>query len=286
MAISWSSNSDIENFLSNVEFLKKHLRTDTYNQSTDLICFSHVPKTAGSSLENILFKNHQAKDVLHINAPDLIRHPAALSMKKRPPKLVCGHHPMHGILYQLLPASPIFHVTMLRHPVDRVLSYYNYVLGKTDHPMHAHAKGQSLSEFLHALPSPELANGQSKRFSGYLHQGQANDDTLYDTAVATLVHCFSLVLTTELFDQSLLLLQFHLGLKDLHYTRSNVSTPFIKRGDLAKDEVALIEAMNQADLRLCDWAQKRCLAQFDQFVGTHALQAFQHRNAQWQSWFQ
>ena len=282
MPQSWSSNTDIENFSANVKFLKKHRVSGTCGRTAELTCFSHVPKTAGSSLENIFFKNHHANEVLHINAPDLNQFPGLLELKKKPPKLICGHHPMHGLLYQLLPAVPIFHVTMLRSPVDRVLSYYNYVLGKQDHPMHAHAQQQSLSTFIQSTPSPELANGQCRRFSGYLHQGQADDDTLYATAMDTLEQCFSLVLTTELFDPSLLLLKSHLGLKDLYYTRSNVSTQFIKRTDLSAADVDLIHQHNQADQRLFDWAHQQCQAKIEQTVSTNELDQFRLRNTVWQ----
>lgn len=282
MPDSWSSNTDIENFSINVDFLKKHrVAADAWDPATGLVCFSHVPKTAGSSLENILFKNHQANEVLHINAPDLNRYPGLIELKKQPPKLICGHHPMHGRMYQLLPAVPIFHITMLRNPVDRVLSYYNYVLGKHDHPMHTHAQQQTLTEFIQSQHSPELVNGQCRRFSGYLHGGQADDNTLYQTAKDTLRHCFSLVMTTELFDSSLLLLKNRLGLTDVFYARSNVSKPFRKRADLSVEELALIQLVNQADQRLFEWADAQCQTRIKQTLGASDLELFRARNAKW-----
>jgi len=281
MPPSWSSNSDNENYALNVGYLKKHLRTSTYDMNTDLVCFSHVPKTGGSSLENILFKNFQAKDVLHVNAPDLVQQPDIMALKKKPAKLICGHHPMHGLLYQLLPKQPIFHLTMLRNPVDRVLSYYNYVMGKPDHPMHPQAIHRSFSEFVEALPSPEVANGQCKRFSGFLHHGQADEDTLFKEAQATLQTTFSMVLTTEQFDQGLLLLKTALGLTDIHYQRSNVSTPFRHRDDLSATEIKSVNNHNRADLRLFEWAQEQLTQRWSDAHTDADLQQFRERNERW-----
>jgi hypothetical protein len=220
-------------------------------------------------------------ELLHINAPDLNKLPELLNLKKNSPKLICGHHPMHGLLYQLLPAQPLFHLTQLRHPVDRVLSYYNYLLGKQDHPMHEAAKEKSLTEFLQADSSPELSNGQAKRFSGYLHSGKTDDQSLFRLAQETLEHCFSLVLTTCLFDEGLLLLQKRLGLKDIYYVKRNVSTRYVSRKQLSHDEVTLIESMNQADLQLFAWAKNNCLKLVEQELIEDDIINYRNNNLKW-----
>ena len=177
MALNWFTKNDGANFKINSRFLHKYLLPNIHTDSQALTCFSHVPKTGGTSLESILAKNFLPSRVLHINAQDLNKQPEVLKLKRNPPRMVCGHHPMHGLLYQILPEHPLFHFTQLRNPIDRVLSYYNYVLGKTDHPFHHHAKGKNITEFMQLESSPELSNGQTKRFSGFLHNGKTDDKT-------------------------------------------------------------------------------------------------------------
>ncbi len=281
MQHNWFLKTDIDNFNSNIQLTKKNLLNDCFNSKKHTVCFSHVPKTGGTSLESILFKNCAAADVLHVNAPDLNQQPQLLNLKRNAPKMICGHHPMHGLLYQLLPDKPIFHFTQLRDPIDRVLSYYNYVNGKQDHPMHKHAVNQSLLGFLQASPSPELSNGQCKRFSGYLHHGEIEDHALFEIAHKTLSECFSLVLTTCLFDEGLLLLKSRLGLKDIYYQRSNVSQTFISRDDLSNQEITTIENMNQADSRLFAWAKSTCQTLINEELSPRQIENFRANNTDW-----
>lgn len=281
MQHNWFNHSDQANFNTNTAFLSRYRVPKVTDANNQLLCFSHVPKTGGTSLETILTKNFLLSEVLHVNAPDLNKQADLLTLKKNHPKLICGHHPMHGLLYQLIPEQPIFHLTQLRHPVDRVLSYYNYVRGKTDHPMHEHALGQSITDFLQSDSSPELSNGQAKRFSGNLHSDAADETALFLTAQATLDQCFSLVLTTCLFDEGLLLLKTRLGLQDIYYMRSNVSKRFIRREQLSANELRLIESMNQADIKLFAWAKQNCLKQIEQELSSEAINTFKSNNQKW-----
>ena len=279
MKPQWESLTDQQNTQNNVSTLQQLLAAE--GQTSDIqVVFSHVPKTAGTSLENILAKNFRFADVLHINAPDLNQCPQLLELKKNPFKLICGHHPIHGQLYGLLPNIKTFHLTMLRNPVDRVLSYYNYIQGKADHPMHGHAAGISLEQFIENNPSPELHNGQVRRFSGYLHQDPIDETAMLKKALDTLNTAFTLVLTTCLFDESLLLLQQRLGLRDIFYQRHNVSTPFLPRVELSTTQLECITAHNQADIQLFELIKARCQQLIQAELSTTQIKQFQQRNRQ------
>lgn len=281
MLHNWLNKSDSSNFDINTAYLISNLNTGFFNDIKPYTIFSHVPKAAGTSLESVLAKNFLMSETLHINAPDLNKQPDVLKLKKNHPKLICGHHPIHGYLYQALPDQPLFHLTQLRDPVDRVISYYNYIYTKKDHPLHRHALDKSLTDFILNTPSPELANGQAKRFSGYLHSEVPSDEVLLTKAKTTLDQCFSLVLTTCLFDEGLLLLKNRINLKDIFYRRSNVSTKIIKRADLSEQELKLIKNNNQADLALYDWAKIQCLELINQELTTEMIVTFKTKNSQW-----
>lgn len=283
MQPNWFSSDDQTNFLNNVQQLKSLINKPANHTNQRLMVFSHVPKTGGTTLEHILAKNFRLSEVLHINAPDLNNCPEVLRLKKKPPKLICGHHPMHGLLYGLLPDQPLTHITMLRNPLDRVLSFYNYILGKQDHPLHARCQSLSLEAFLQQQPTPELSNGQTRRFSGTLHQQNPDDEGSLDIAKDVLNQCFTDVWVTEHFDQALLLLQHKYGFEDVFSQRSNVSVKRVSRHDLSAATVELILDMNQEDVHLHEWAKERCEAAFHERFSEEDLTDFHQRLSAWQT---
>lgn len=253
------------------------------NQSPRLV-FSHVPKTGGTTLEAILAKNYRLSDVLHLNAPEFKRYPEILQLKKNPPRFICGHHPLHSPLYRHLPPAPLFHLTVVREPVSRVLSYYNYLRHKTDHPLHPQACDLDLVDFVESGASPELNNGQARRFSGYLHQCPPDDQTLFETARDVLQDCFSLVGTTACFDETLLLLHHFLGFSDIFYQRRNQSPQSIKPEELNNHQRSVIGRYNQADAHLYRYAETRLNKLISEYISDTLIQKFCEANLQNHQW--
>jgi hypothetical protein len=283
MQPSWFTSDDQTNFLNNVHRLRSLINQPANTDNPRLLVFSHIPKTGGTTLEQIFAKNLRLSDVIHINAPDLNACPDVLTLKKNPAKLICGHHPMHGLLYQLLPELPLAHITMLRNPVDRTLSFYNYILGKTDHPLHAQCQSLSLDQFLRLQPTPELVNGQTRRLTGTLHRQQDRPPDSAELACEILNDCFTDVWVTEQFDQALLLLSHRFGMQDIYYQPSNVSTKRVRRHDLSDATLNLIEEMNQEDTRLHQWAANHCEQQFISQFTDEDMAAYQKRLLSWQA---
>ena len=279
---NWLQRSDQQNFEQNHRWLAQHVFSVERVINRQPVLFSHIPKNAGTTLEYILAKNHRLSDVLHVNAPDLNQQPNLLNLKKNPPQLICGHHPMHGLLYQLLPNEPLVHITMLRDPVDRVISYYNYISGNAQHPFHKDVIAMTFDDFIDHQQFTEISNGQAKRLSGYLHSDAAYDEeVLFETAKTVLQQCFTVVLITEKFDMSLLLLQSMLNLQDIYYLPHNQSRKLVKAGELNQQQQQHIEKCNAVDRRLHQYFHKAFNQLCQDRLSDDALDLFQQRQQQW-----
>lgn len=118
-ACLWRNRSDQENAVINRAWLKQHaVAFEDINLKSSPWIFSHIPKTAGTSVESYLMQAFALKDILHINAPDLNNLPQCVYLKNKYPKFITGHHPIHGLLYQLLAEEKIVHLSMMREPVS------------------------------------------------------------------------------------------------------------------------------------------------------------------------
>jgi hypothetical protein len=91
-------------------------------QPGECLYFLHIPKTAGTTFTNILQTHFDAADFCPATRwHDLL----AMSPKEyRRFRLIAGH--MSYSLHHLIP-KPLLYITMLRDPVDRVISHYEMV---------------------------------------------------------------------------------------------------------------------------------------------------------------
>ncbi len=282
----WQQRDDAENFTRNLAFLQKNVITSTsgyaFTQAAQWV-FCHVPKTGGTTLENILARNVPLKDILRINAPVLNHCPCSYGATGRHPRLVMGHHPLHGLVYQLLADAPLFHMTFIRHPLARVVSWFNYLKTRPEHLLHARIQSMDLDEFLQQPDLVEIRNGQCRRLTGHLHQQTTPEDaTLFQQAKQVLDTAFSFVGTTERFDESLLVVKKQLGLTDIFYQPLNTSKKIATPEALNQSQRQCILNMNQADIALHEWACQRLSALIDKYLPPHSLERFRKNNRRWQ----
>ncbi|MFK8011385.1 MAG: sulfotransferase family 2 domain-containing protein [Marinicellaceae bacterium] len=250
----WDICSDSDNFEKNFSILQKHMcNLDGLSLESNLWIFSHIPKTAGTSLENYLAQLFLIQEILHINAPDLNNFPELLSVKQQFPNYIAGHHPMHGLLYQLLPRKSIVHITMLREPVSRILSYFNYIKSRPTHSLHHTVKDITFDAFLEQ-PMPEINNGQSRRLAGILHSGtELSDLELYEKAKLVIDKCFTFVGVTEKFEDFLLFVESKTGLSIHRTPRKNQSKIILHKNELSHEHLIQLKSNNAADILLYDY---------------------------------
>jgi hypothetical protein len=81
-------------------------------------------------------------------------------------KCVGGHY-WYGIHQQF--EKPYKYFTMLRDPIDRIISEYYYVFERPNHQAYSEIKTMSLAEFIDHFPL-KSCNQQTRRISGLIQQ--------------------------------------------------------------------------------------------------------------------
>jgi sulfotransferase famil protein len=216
------------------------------------LCFCHMIKTAGTTIQYILRNSFGAG---HVEILDpLIRTEEIRRLLRINPRIVSlgGHflRPDSG-LEEMFPG--IRYVTFLRDPVDRYLSHYNYGRRKNHHRMSIEERLRIVSE----------SNYQTKYLLGARLPADrdftAGEEHL-EKAKRILREEYSFVGLVDRFDESLLLLQRTLDCKrlDIRYRRANVSQRiYLEKKDLSSDRIEEIRRVNRMDSLLFDYARDR-----------------------------
>lgn len=242
----------------------------TSGEST--LIFLHIPKTAGKTLESILDRQYQPSQVYNIygvrgSIPRAVERLKKLSEpSKKRLRLIKGHYE-YG-LHQYLPQR-CHYFTLLRHPVDRVLSQYFFVKRRADHPLHSEAGELSLEEYVRSGISVEVDNHQTWLIAGrdHDHEFGKTPRSLLKLARDNARKDFALVGLVERFDETLALLSLQFGWRKPYYRRRNVTRRRPTRDSLPSQTVEMIEHYNRLDLELYEWAQR----EFQQKVAARSL---------------
>lgn len=224
------------------------------------VIFLHITKTAGTTLAHVAQQQYPAPGFLRSDY-DFDAFEARLASmpdtEKRVIDCLFGH--MAFGLHRWLP-RPAVYVTMLREPVDRVISHYYYALHATDHPLHRRVVDErmTLEDYLVSGILDELNDGQVRRLSGARAEAIPYGSVpreLLDVAKRNLREHFAAVGLTERFDESLLLFSRALGWRNVHYVTRNVTPNRPTRSGISPGLRQLIERYNALDAELYAYAR-------------------------------
>jgi len=250
------------------------------------VLFTHIPKTGGTTLESIIARNEPPNGLIHINSNTLHRNPSALFKHGSFPRIVMGHHALHHVLYRFLDRD-VAHITMLRDPVSRVISYFHYLKTSPNHELHARVKGMTLAQFSRSNVSTELDNGQTMRLAGYQRRSPgkplAHTDAALRRAKHLVEHRCSIVGVTERYIEFLLVCRGLLGWDDVFHRRRNVSER-APQAESVEDDATLdvIRDRNAADVKLHAFARDLFDARArDLGVDAAAVERFHAANARY-----
>lgn len=224
--------------------------------SEDTVIFLHIPKTGGRSLENILLRKYSKEEVLvnvHKQMGEIAEWP---DERKRKVRYLQGHF-AYGA-HEVFPQGCRY-ITMLREPVERVISLYYFLKRTTSHPLCqviANDK-MGLEEFLTSGISDEISNDQTRLIAGVSTGAQAGAADMLELAKNNIENKFILAGLVEKFDDTLVLLKRRLGLKNIYYGIRNQTINRPMKEEISESALSLICERNQADLDLYAFAKDR-----------------------------
>ena len=257
------------------------------------IVFLHMPKTGGKTISAALRYKYPSETLfLDSTFEPLEKIEQVPWEKRRSARVVTGH--LHYGVHEHIP-QPCEYITVLREPIARVLSLYQFILGNPKHWFHDDLvrSEMDLEEFVRTAGDPGVDNEQTRLLSGrgsgeLLGRGSDGrprhreptelDATDLELAKRNLERCL-VVGVTESFDESFILIRRALGWKLPMYETHNISRGPRNR-PASGETIELIRERNRLDLALYDHARGLFSAAVDRQGGSfrHEVAAFKAFN--------
>jgi hypothetical protein len=222
-----------------------------------------MPKAAGSTLTQIILRQYEPSTAFTAYVGDeqarSVIKELPLEQRKRI-RVVIGHLPFgtHTFFPQ-----PCAYFTVLRDPVDRLISWYYFVRQSPDHDHYRFVTSQQLSLKEYILSDMVADNGQTRRLAGIVQPSRrvpTHDEpcTTKDLKVAkkNLQEHFAVVGLSERFDETLLLLKRALGWKTPFYVSTNITKSRPSKDDIERDTLEVLEQHTELDIELYRYAQE------------------------------
>lgn len=222
----------------------------------DLFIFTHIPKTAGGTMYKLLNNIFELDEILLCFFKGDENLPGMSAREKNKLKLLRGHVP-YG-LHQHFPDRNTRYFTMLREPIDRIISLYYYVKGKETHEWHEKAIKFNMLEFCE-----EFKDETSNLQSFYLTK---NRNPSFDEVKQAIINNFEFAGITDLFNESVMLMKFIFAWNDCSYRIVNRTKKRRSIDELSEKELEYLTAQNQVDIQVYDWLRNRVQQEYIQLL--------------------
>lgn len=168
------------------------------------IIFLHLPKYGGNTLHEIISKQYlpneqfviRVKEDHQLTVDDFIN---LQQLERNKIKVLRGHQSFG--LHKYFENS-VEYFTLLRHPVDRIVSYFNYVKRMPNYKWYQQVvnSGMTLQEFVDEADGPDIHNAQIRLISG-IDDAQ---DKMLNVAIKNIGNYFGYVGLLEEFDDAII----------------------------------------------------------------------------------
>lgn len=222
------------------------------------IVYPHIPKTAGSTLHKIIDRQYPKDKIYSVGLIDeeSIKAFNELSIERKNRIRMFRGHMSYGV-HRFLPGH-FTYFTMLREPVERVISYYYFIKRTKTHYLHDHLceDDVNLTCFIENKSHVMIDNAQTRILSGVWQEPEfgACDREILNEAKRNLQRDFAAVGLVEKFDESLLLFARLFGWRRVYYCHMNVSYHRPSQDECSDDAIEAIVSSNLLDLDLYDFA--------------------------------
>lgn len=228
-------------------------------RSRDILFFMHIPRNAGTTLFAQLETRFAENETLSLGGPNLHEFLAkSTSSQFEDCRLIRGH--LDYSIYKYLPRKPVY-VTMLRDPIQRVVSLYGYVRDNPEHRFHRELINSNLTlgQFIQRPEPRKIVSNEQVRMLVGLRRREAahlSNRAMLEMAMMRLDE-FAFFGLVEHFIESLKLLQFTFDwppfedIGALNKARTNSGSPKYEQSDL--DD---IRDSNELDMALYSYAKQ------------------------------
>lgn len=227
----------------------------------ELFIFTHIPKTAGMSMHELLKKQFAEDEIRECFFHGSVEVASLPQIEKDKLKLLRGHVP-YG-LHKHFPNRRCRYITMMREPVNRVVSLYYYIKERPSHEFYNNMKDLNLIEFCEKFET-ETSNMQSF-FLVSKRNPSANEVKL------ALANIFEFSGVTEMFNESAMIIKHQFGWDDCSYNIVNVTEKRRKIDELTNEETNYIIGKNQIDLEVYNWLRNKVQQQYNEILSKKLL---------------
>jgi Sulfotransferase family len=239
--------------------LERKCWSPTHADVVPVDMFLHIPKTAGTTLVRILHRQYAKTGYVWIKAGTSFENAKLQVVREGEERfrLVHGHVPF-GIHDAI--TRPVRYFTLVRDPIDRVLSHYYFARSHPAHRLYRDIteKGMTLRDYVMSGMTGELANGQTALLAGQEHDAPTGDLSLLDRARANVTRHFSAVGVTEDFERTIVLFKLALGWRrPLVYESVNVTAGRPDANAIDEETLETIRSLNRLDEVLYHFVRER-----------------------------
>ncbi len=215
--------------------------------------FLHIPKTGGTTLNSVFQKQFVSNELFdHDRFQNKIMTIEDLKEREKEQlKGVSGHY-FYGVHEYF--SKPCQYFTMLRDPIERVISSYYFL---QTYPIYPQVRDMTLDEFVKQMPFAQ--NLQTKMVSGVRRNPNLQK------ALENL-RAFKVTGITEQFDESLFLMKREFGWKNIFYTKKNVTKTRKSRSEIPPETIRLIKEYNKLDIKLYHFGKQLLAEMLNEFT--------------------
>lgn len=240
----------------NKQFIKKQT---SFESSTKKIIFLHIPKCGGMSLRKELAANFQNEQVYTIsgwNHDEMVKSVSNLKEQiwKKNIKLIMGHIGL-GIHKGLtLNDSEIIYISVMREPIERVVSLYKYIKQEARHELHMKCKELDFGTFIRL---PEIRDQISNVQYNHLINNPELDFELIEKTFSNLIDNKQLIVgTLENYNQIINIFnkEFGFNLKNIAVNESKKQNVQIN-----DEDVSFLKELNSKEYILYNYLREKGL---------------------------